>query len=75
MVRHGELVFRIIAPGGEANLGEAQVEEAEDGRGVFLGLETGVGAERVGGAPETFLERGVVRVFSAGAIHCIGYRE
>jgi hypothetical protein len=51
------------APGIEAGLGEAQEDEAEDGRGVFLGLEAGVGAELVGGIPEAFFERGVVGVF------------
>ena len=34
---------------GKADFSEAQEDEAEDGRGVFLGLEAGVGAELVGG--------------------------
>jgi len=36
---------------------------AKDGRGVFLGLEAGVGAKLVRGIPEAFLERGVVSIF------------
>ena len=39
---------------GETDFGEAQEDEVEDGRGVFLGLEAGVGAELVGGVPEAF---------------------
>ena len=42
---------------------EAQEEEAEHGRGVFLGLEARVGAELVGGVPETLFQRGVAGVF------------
>ena len=43
--------------GGEADFGEAQADEAEDGAGVFLRLEAGVGAELVGGVPQALLER------------------
>ena len=51
------------ALGGEADLGEAQEDEAEDGAGVFLGLEAGVGAELVGGVPQALFERGGGGVF------------
>ena len=51
------------ALGGEADFSEAQEDEAENGRRVFLGLEAGVGAELVGGIPEAFFQRGVVGVF------------
>lgn len=37
--------------------------EAEDGRGVFLRLEAGVGAKLVGGIPEALFKAGVVCVF------------
>ena len=46
----------------KADFSKAQEDEAEDGRGVFLGLEAGVGAELVGGVPETFFQSGVVGV-------------
>jgi hypothetical protein len=40
--------------------------EAEDGRGVFGGLQAGVGAELVGGGPELFFKRGGGGVFLRG---------
>ena len=43
--------FQLGALRGEADFGEAQEDEAEDGRGVFLGLEAGVGAELVNSGP------------------------
>ena len=55
-------LFQLRALRGEADFGEAQEDEAEDGRGVFLGLEAGVGAELVGSVPETLFERAVDRV-------------
>ena len=42
----------------EADFGEAQEDEAEDGSGVFLSLEAGVGSELVGGVPKALFERG-----------------
>ena len=54
----GAGLLRFCALGGEADFGEAQEDQAEDGRGVFLGLETGVGAELVGGVPEPFFQGG-----------------
>ena len=38
-------------------------DEAEHGRGVFLGLEAGVGAELVGSIPEALFQGGVIGVF------------
>ena len=52
--------------GGEADLGEAEEDEAEDGAGVFLGLEAGVGAKLIGGGPEALFERGRGGVFFGG---------
>ena len=46
----------------EADFGKAQEDEAADGRRVFLGLETGVGAELIGGIPEAFFQRSVGNV-------------
>ena len=43
----------------EPGLGEAQEGGAEDGDGVFLGIEAGVGEELVGGVPEAFFQCGV----------------
>jgi hypothetical protein len=48
---------------GEADIDEAQEDEAEDGAwrtasGVFLRFKAGIGAERIGGIPETFFECG-----------------
>lgn len=40
----------------EADLGEAKEDDAEDGAGVFLGLQAGVGAKLVGAVPEAFFE-------------------
>ena len=48
----GAGLLQLGALGGEAHLGEAQEDQAEDGAGVLLGLEAGVGAELVGGVPE-----------------------
>ena len=56
-------LLQLGALGGEADFGEAQEDEAEDGRGVFLGLEAGVGAELVGGIPEALFQRVVGGVF------------
>jgi len=42
---------------------EAQEDEAEDRAGVFLGLQTRVGAELVGGIPEAFFKGAVGGVF------------
>src|SRR3546814_8860823 len=54
----GALLFELLALGGEADIGEAQEDQAEDGAGVFLGLEPGIGAELVGGVPEVFFQGG-----------------
>ena len=59
----GAGLLQLGALGGEADFGEAQEDEAEDGAGVFLGLEAGVGAELVGGIPEALFERGGGGVF------------
>ncbi len=61
-IRWARVAFQLGALGGEADFGEAQEDVAEDGRGVFLGLEAGVGAELVRGIPEAFFQRGVVGV-------------
>src|ERR1017187_6062951 len=55
-------LLQVGAPGGEADFGKAQKDEAEDGRGVFLGFEAGVGAELVSGVPKALFQRGVVGV-------------
>ena len=52
-----------VGPARKPGFGEAEGDEAENRRGVFLGLEAGVGAELVGGIPQTFFERGIVGVF------------
>lgn len=60
-----------IMPGAmfrEAGVGEAEEDEAEDGRGILRGLEAGVGAELIGGGPEAFFEGVVGGVFFRGAI-------
>jgi len=54
--------FQLGALGGEPDFGEAQEDEAEDGRGVFLGFEAGVGAELVGGIPQALFQRGLSNV-------------
>ena len=59
---------------GKTDFGEVEEDEAEDGRGVFLGFQAGVGAELVGGFPKTIFKGAVGVVFSDGAIQCIiGY--
>ncbi len=50
--------------GGEAHLGEAQEDQAEDWAGVFLSLEAGIGAELVGGAEQ----KGMWRVVESTSI-------
>jgi hypothetical protein len=55
------------SPGNKADFGEAEKDEAEDGGGVFLGLEAGVGAELVGGGPELLFKRGGSGVFFRGS--------
>src|SRR5690606_8078890 len=37
-------------------VGELQKDQPEHRRGVFAGLEVGVGAQRIGGAPEVFFQ-------------------
>jgi hypothetical protein len=56
-------LFQLGALDGKADFGKAQKDEAEDGRGVFLGFEAGVGAELVGSVPEAFFQHGVGGVF------------
>jgi hypothetical protein len=55
----------------EAGFGEAQQDGAEDGSGVFLGLEAGVGAELVGRGPRRFSRAELSVSISVGAIGCI----
>lgn len=45
---------------------EAEENETEDGRGVFSGLQAGVGAELVGGGPKLLLKGGGGGVFLRG---------
>ena len=59
----GAGLLQLGALGGEADLGEAQEDQAEDRAGVFLRLEAGVGAELIGGVPEALFERGGGGVF------------
>ena len=58
--------FELCALEGKTGLGEAQKNEAEDGRGVFGGFQAGVGPELVGGGPELFFKRGRGGVFLRG---------
>ena len=52
---------------GETHLGKAQEDQSEDGAGVLLGLEAGIGAELVGGVPQaSFKRRGAGVFFSRG---------
>jgi hypothetical protein len=55
--------LQLRALGGEADFGEPQEDESEDGRGVFLGFQAGVGAELVSGVPESLFQRGGGVVF------------
>ena len=59
----GAGLLQLRALGGEAHLGEAQEDQAEDGAGVLLGLQAGIGAELVGGIPQALFERGRGGVF------------
>jgi len=59
----GAGLLQLRALGGEADFGEAQEDEAEDGRGVFLRLETGVSAKLIRGIPKALLKRGGGGVF------------
>lgn len=43
------------ALGGETQLREAQEDETQDGTRIFLGLQSGVGAELVGSVPQMLL--------------------
>ena len=61
--RGGAGFLQLGALGGEADFGEAQEDEAEDGRGVFLRFEAGVGTELVGSVPEAFFQGRVASVF------------
>ena len=49
-------LFQLGALGGEADLGEAQEDEAEDGGGIFLGLQARVGTELIRSSPEPLLQ-------------------
>ena len=55
--------FQLGALGSEPGFGKAQKDDAKDRAGVFLRLETGVGAELIGGVPESFLEGAAYGVF------------
>lgn len=46
--------------------GEAQEDETEEGRGVFLSLQFGIGAELVGGSPKLSLKGGGGSAFLRG---------
>jgi hypothetical protein len=56
---------------GEADFGKAREDDAKDRAGILLGLETGVGAELIGGIPESPFEGALCGVLSEGAIKCI----
>lgn len=45
---------------GEAGVGVAEKDEVEDGGGILGGGEVGVGAELIGGCPESFFQVGGV---------------
>ena len=55
--------FQRGALNGETDFGKPQEDEAEDGRGIFLRLQFGIGAQLVGGIPEAFFQRRIVSVF------------
>jgi polar amino acid transport system substrate-binding protein len=48
------------------SFGKAQEDQAEDGAGVFLRLEAGIGTELVGSIPQALFERGGGGVFFGG---------
>jgi len=52
-----KFTFELGALNGEAYFGKAQEDQAEDGLGVFLGLEAGIGTELVGCILQTLFER------------------
>ncbi len=58
--------FQLGPLGGKAHLGEAQEDQTQDGAGVFLGLKTRVGAELVGGMPQSLFERSGGGIFFSG---------
>jgi hypothetical protein len=60
------LGFQVFGDGGEADIGVAEEDEAEDGGRVFGGFEGGTGPELVGGVPEGFLKGGVGVVGGGG---------
>jgi hypothetical protein len=70
-------LFQDDSFGGEADFGEAQEDEAEDGRGVLLGLEAGVRAELVGGVPKALFEcrRGDVFFRRCDPVHGLEFRD
>lgn len=49
--------FQIGALFGEADFGEAEEDEAEDGLGVLRSAQATIGAELVGSSPKAFLQR------------------
>ena len=59
--------LQLGALGDEADFDETWKDAAEAGRGGFLRLEAGVGAELVGGVPEALFQRRVVGIFPEGA--------
>lgn len=59
-------LIQLGALGGETHLGEAQKDQAEEGAGVFLGFQPGIGAELVGGMSEAFFQGGGGGVFLGG---------
>ena len=48
-------------------VGVPQKDQAEDGAGVFLRLQAGIGAELIGGIPQALFERGGGGVFFGGS--------
>ena len=69
-------LLQLGALGGEADLGKAQEDQAEDWRGILLGLEPGVGAVLVGGVPQALFEcrRGGIFFSWRNSAHAIRIR-
>ena len=59
----GAGLVQLLTQDGGAHLGEAQEDQAEDGAGVFLCLEAGVGPELVSRVPQALFERSGGGVF------------
>ena len=59
----GGLFLQLLAALGEADFGEAEEDEAKNRAGVLLRSEAGIGAELIGGLPETFLQLVIRGIF------------